>query len=544
MKTLYRLTILIALGTIATWAHSFGPDPRYTGAPGDDPKACTACHFGTPLNGGAGSVKIVLPGAATYTPGVTQHILVQVADPAQKRWGFQLTARLATDLANGQAGDFTPSDGNTQVICDNGQKAPCPSPNMVKFIEHTSAGTRPGTANGATFELDWTPPAAGSGDVMLYAAGNAANGDNNLTGDHIYTTSVKLSAASSPPPAPTGPSTRFTVHNLVSDLSGLADQTDPNLVNPWGISLSPSGPFWVSNNHSGTTTLYNSLGQPFTVASINSARVPAPPSGGALSAPTGQAFNSTRDFVLPDGQPSLFLFATEDGTISGWNTAGDVTTAVLAVDNSGTGAVYKGLALGGNASGHLLYAANFNSGKIDVFDAAFNPTSVAGGFTDPNLPAGFAPFNIQRLGNRLFVTYARQDAANHDDVAGPGNGYVDVFDMDGNLKKRLVSQGPLNSPWGLAIAPAFFGDYSGTLLVGNFGDGWINAFDLTTGEFIGTLQDSTNAPIAIPGLWALQAGNGKNGGDSQTIYFTAGFPGGGNLEDHGLFGAIAVAPSN
>jgi uncharacterized protein (TIGR03118 family) len=211
------------------------------------------------------------------------------------------------------------------------------------------------------------------------------------------------------------------------------------------------------------------------------------------------------------------------------------------IDNSLSGAVYKGLALGSNSLGALLYAANFKAGTIDVFNGNFSPVTLDGLFADPNLPPGFAPFNIQSIGNQLYVTYALQDEAQHDDVAGPGNGFVNVFDFNGTLIQRLVSQGNLNSPWGIALAPAQFGDFSNALLLGNFGDGTINAYDAASGAYLGTLQDSTGTAVTITGLWALRVGNGGNGGDSNTLYFTAGIPGPGNIEDHGLLGSIRVA---
>jgi uncharacterized protein (TIGR03118 family) len=211
------------------------------------------------------------------------------------------------------------------------------------------------------------------------------------------------------------------------------------------------------------------------------------------------------------------------------------------VDNSGSGAVYKGLALGGNSLGALLYAANFSAGTIDVFNGTFSPVTLDRTFVDPNLPPGFAPFNIQAIGKTLYVTYAPQDAAQHDDVAGPGNGFVNVFDFNGNLIQRLISQGKLNSPWGVAPAPAQFGDFSNALLIGNFGDGTINAYDPVSGAYMGALQDSNGTAIAIPGLWALRAGNGGNGGDANTLFFTAGIPGPGRIEDHGLLGSIQVS---
>jgi len=321
----------------------------------------------------------------------------------------------------------------------------------------------------------------------------------------------------------------YIQHNLVSDQAGKADVTDPNLVNPWGISESSASPFWISNNHSGNTTLYNGSGAiiPLVVT------IPLPAGQTGLSSPTGQvATNGVQAFQLANGKPAVFIFDSEDGTIAAWNGG---AAATLMVDNSASGAVYKGLALGANASGPLLYAANFHAGTVDVFDGTFKPATVAGGFKDSTIPAGFAPFNVANLGGKLYVAYAKQDDEKHDDVAGAGNGFVNVFDMDGNLQKRLVSNGPLNSPWGLAIAPATFGAFPGALLVGNFGSGNVNAIDPAVGTVLGTLADTKGNPIAIEGLWALQFGNGKNGGDQNTLYFTAG-PGD---ESHGLFGSIA-----
>jgi uncharacterized protein (TIGR03118 family) len=211
------------------------------------------------------------------------------------------------------------------------------------------------------------------------------------------------------------------------------------------------------------------------------------------------------------------------------------------VDNSTAGAVYKGLALATADSGPRLYAANFNAGTVDVFDTNFAPVMRAGAFTDPNIPSGFAPFNIQNLGGRLYVTYAKQDDQQHDDVAGPGNGFVDIYDLNGTLLQRLISGAPLNSPWGLAMAPASFGAFSNALLVGNFGSGTIAAFDPATGAPLGTLQNKLGNPIALQGLWALQFGNGGNGGATDTLYFTAGIAGGGAREDHGLFGSLQAA---
>lgn len=313
--------------------------------------------------------------------------------------------------------------------------------------------------------------------------------------------------------------------NLVSDGSVANTVTDPNLINPWGIAASPSGPLWVSDNGTGVTTLYNGSGNivPLVVT------IPPPAGGNGPAKPTGQIFNGSSNF-----NSDVFIFATEDGTLSGWRGALG-TSAELLVDNSGSGANYKGLAIGSNLSGTNLYAANFAAGRIDVFNSSLSPT-LLGTFIDPNLPAGYAPFNIQNISGRLYVTYALQDANKQDEVAGSGNGYLDVFDTDGNLIKRLVSNGPLNAPWGLAMAPFDFGAFSNDLLVGNFGDGLINAFDPLTGNLLGALDDSNNIPLAIDGLWALSFGNGGSGGKTDELFFTAG-P---NDETNGLFGKITA----
>jgi len=332
----------------------------------------------------------------------------------------------------------------------------------------------------------------------------------------------------------------YVIHNLVSDLPGLADYTDPNLINPWGNGFSGTSPFWIGNNHSGVSTLYAGTGAP--VALVVS--VPTPAGPGTKGAVTGVIFNGTTGFLIPTatsaGTKASFMFCTEDGTIAAWNSG---TAAAIMVNNS-TKAVYKGCALGGATATSLLYAANFQTGTVDVFDQTFKPSTVSGGFVNAKIPAGFAPFSIALLGGNLYVTYAKQDSALMDDVAGPGNGYVAVFDLNGNLMTNLISQGPLNSPWGLAIAPATFGAFAGDLLVGNFGDGTINAFSTSTGKQAGTLNDVEGSPLSIPGLWSINFGNGGRGGDAATLYFTAGIPGpyGEAVESHGLLGSIQPPP--
>lgn len=326
----------------------------------------------------------------------------------------------------------------------------------------------------------------------------------------------------------TGPANVYVQHNLVSDIPGLADVTDPNLVDPWGLSFSATSPFWISDAGKSSATLYNGSGSitPIVVS------IPAGAKGPAKSSPSGQVNNNTTVFLLPTGTKASFIFATEDGTISAW--AGGAASTVM-VDNSAAGAAYEGLAIGTSSIGGTLYAANFNTGNIDVFDGKFTPATLAGSFQDPSLPSGYAPFNIWNLGGKLYVMYALQNAAKKRNVAGAGNGFVSVFDLNGNFQKRLISNGVLNSPWGVAIAPATWGAFGGAVLVGNFGDGRINAFDPNTGATLGTLQDKNGQPIVNSGLWSIDFGNGGSGGDPNTLYFTAGIQG----EAHGLLGAIA-----
>jgi uncharacterized protein (TIGR03118 family) len=323
----------------------------------------------------------------------------------------------------------------------------------------------------------------------------------------------------------------YRVVNLVSNVSGLAAATDPNLVDAWGIANSNT-PFWVSDHGNGLTTLYASTG----VASSTVVTIPAAATG-ATGKPTGQVQNSTgAAFKLTNGGNASFLFATEDGLIVAWNGAAGKLGEVE-VNNSASGAVYKGLAIGTSAAGGTLYGANFHSGHIDTWGPGYAPVTLGGTFSDPSVPAGFAPFNIWNLSNTLYVEYAKQDANQFRDVAGAGNGYVASFDLNGNLLEHLISNGSLNSPWGVAIAPAGWGAFGGALLVGNFGDGKINAFNLTTGASLGALQDSTGNPIAISGLWGLLFGTGTKA-DPNTLYFVAGMPDGSTIA-RGLLGSIA-----
>jgi uncharacterized protein (TIGR03118 family) len=331
--------------------------------------------------------------------------------------------------------------------------------------------------------------------------------------------------------------------NLVSDLPGLAAHTDPNLKNPWGTAVGPGSPIWVSDNHAGVTTLYDGAGnpQPRVVG------IPAPTSAGAgaVGTPTGQAFNTfdptSSDFVISkNGKsgPAFFLFATEDGTIAGWNPNVDQTHAVIAVDRStatdragDVGAVYKGFSLVNTPAGKFIYASNFRFGTVDVFDSHFD---LVNSFTDPTVPAGFAPFGIHNIGGKLFVTFAKQGPGKADDTARPGNGFVDVFASNGDLLQRLVSRGELDSPWAVTLAPSTFGAFGGDILVGNFGNGHIDAYDPTSGTFKGRLSSPGGGPIVIDGLWGLRFAPATPGSGPNTLFFTAGL----NHEADGLFGTI------
>jgi uncharacterized protein (TIGR03118 family) len=324
----------------------------------------------------------------------------------------------------------------------------------------------------------------------------------------------------------------FRETDLISNIPGRAQHLDTNLVNPWGISASGSSPMWVSDNNAGVTTLYDGAGNGFPPPPNGPLVVKIPqPDGSDGGTPTGTVFNGGGGF-----NGDRFLFATEDGTIAGWNPAVNFTRARIEVDRSavGLGAVYKGLAIGNNGVADHIYASNFRFGTIEVFDGSYTMVTLSGSFTDPGIPAGFAPFNIQNLGGVLYVTYAMQKPDKHDDQSGPGFGYVDAYDLNGQLLRRVASAGTLNSPWGLAIAPASFGNFHNNLLVGNFGDGRINAYNLGTGAFRGQLKSETSAPIEIPGLWGLRFGNGGVGASPNTLYFAAGI----NDEQDGLFGSI------
>jgi len=334
-----------------------------------------------------------------------------------------------------------------------------------------------------------------------------------------------------------GGGTRFTATNLVSNVAGDAPVTDANLANAWGVARTASGPWWVANNHSGTSTVYDGNGTPFPVAGPLVVTIP-PPEGspiGAQGAPTGLVANGSAQFVLSNGMPAIFIFDTENGTIAGWNLDSG-TVAEITNDDSDEGAIYKGLAIGTDGGANRLYATNFHEGTVDVYDGDFEDVDRAGAFTDPNIPAGYAPFGIQNIGGSIYVTYAKQDEDKEDDVAGSGNGYVDVYDGAGNLLKRFASRGQLNAPWGVVQAPASFGSFAGSILIGNFGNGHINAFNAGSGAFQGELKTAGGSAIEIEGLWGLELGNGASAGSADTLYFAAG-P---DDENNGLFGMITA----
>jgi uncharacterized protein (TIGR03118 family) len=327
----------------------------------------------------------------------------------------------------------------------------------------------------------------------------------------------------------------YTVHNLVSDNFVPGTLDDPNLVNGWGLTAGPTTPWWVANNGTNTSTLYNGDGTPRSlVVSVH-------------NAPTGAVFNGTADFVVSSGGasgPARFIFATEEGTILGWNPNVPAMGNTDAIQGTSTaGAIYKGLAIGSSGGANYLYATDFHHGRVDVFDKDFHPATLAGSFDDPGIPAGFAPFGIRNLNGVIYVTYAKQDADAEDEIAGPGLGYVSAFGTDGTFMARVASRGELNAPWGLAWAPGgtTFGRFSGHLLVGNFGDGRITGHRLTADgwEARGLLKGTDHRPISIDGLWGIGFGNGAvNGsGDPHVLYFAAG-P---DEESHGLFGSVSFS---
>jgi uncharacterized protein (TIGR03118 family) len=337
--------------------------------------------------------------------------------------------------------------------------------------------------------------------------------------------------------APTARAAGYDQTNLVSDGSVNAHTIDKNLSNPWGVSFAPGGDFWISDNNTGLSTLYDGQGatSPLVVT------VPGP--GGAVGAPSGQVFNPTSGFVVSENGvsgPALFVFVNEDGVISGWNPTVDFKHAIPVADNSQPGlanAVYKGAALATVHGQTYLYVTDFGNARITVFDSNWKNVTAQFPFADPTIRKGFAPFNIAQIGNYLYVTYALQDAAKHDDVRGTGHGYIDAYGLNGRLNRRFATQGHLDSPWGLALAPnSGFGAFSGRLLVGNFGDGEISAFNIATGAYLGALTDPAGAPIKIGSLWDITFGEGAKNAESGALYFTSGL----KAESGGLFGALTT----
>ncbi len=354
---------------------------------------------------------------------------------------------------------------------------------------------------GAAWAISLVLAACGGGGNSGYAGGNGGNG---------------------------GMGTSFVATTLVSDTALAAYSTnrrDPNLVNGWGLAFNPQAYAWVANNGTATSTLYDGSGV------AQSLVVTTPP------APTGIVYNGSQDFKITQGSTtaaSLFIFATEGGQIAAWSPTVNATATLKVFDGSAGGSSYKGLAIASRLGTSFLYAADFHNARVDVFDSAFTPVHLQGAFTDAALPAGYAPFGIQAIGDSIYVAYAMQDGQAQDEVHGAGLGIVDVFDTAGAFVKRLVTGGALDAPWGIAMAPASFGPLGGALLVGNFGDGKINAFDPTTGNQVGTVSKADGSAIVIDGLWGIAFGNGINGQPTTTLFFAAG-PGD---EAHGVYGRI------
>jgi uncharacterized protein (TIGR03118 family) len=337
----------------------------------------------------------------------------------------------------------------------------------------------------------------------------------------------------------------YRVTNLVSNGSVPAAHIDPALVNAWGIAFNPMGFVWVANEGTGVSTLYDGNGVPQSLV-VN---IPSVPESSEPGSPTGIAFSGGKDFVVSNGTasgPARFIFATTQGTISAWAPNVDLNHAIIVIDDSKEDAIYLGLTLAAVGAGHRLYAADFHNARVEMYDGSFDPIKKPGAFIDPGLPKGFAPFGIQAIGDRIYVTYAMQDAKAEEEVTGPGLGYVNVFDVDGAFVARVASRGSLNAPWGVALAPAHFGAHSNQLLIGNFGDGKINAFSRAHDsledhrlrrrpefQFAGPLRSGGQA-IRIDGLWGIAFGNGLNNQPANTLFFGSG-P---DDEEGGLYGRI------
>jgi uncharacterized protein (TIGR03118 family) len=376
------------------------------------------------------------------------------------------------------------------------------------------------------------------GSALALAACGGGGGGGGATG-----TGAGTGGSTSPTPPPPATVTSYAETSLVSDQAGMALTQDPNLVDAWGIVFAPGAAVWVNDNGTNKSTLYDGNGViQGLVVSIPPGKSTTNLPGGTAN-PTGIVFNGTTGFqVTQNGVTAAanFIFVGEEGTISGWAQTVNATNAVTVVDNSGAGAVYKGVGIFTPSSGaSLLFAANFHAGSIDVFDSTFKPTTVANGFTDPNLPAGYAPFNVQVINNMVFVAYAQQNStaspANFNENDGAGLGFVDEFDTTGKFIMRFDAPGGhLNAPWGLAVAPAGFGSLSGDLLVGNFGDGTISAYNLSTGAYVGKVMTGTNTTFSVAGLWGIEFGNGAFSQPATTLFFAAG-P---SQETHGLYGRL------
>ena len=393
---------------------------------------------------------------------------------------------------------------------------------MSPFLSHATRRPLPFAFALATGALLAACGGDGGGGTPAQPTGNG--GGQNCTTD-IYGTRTCTPTGSTFGGAGGG---NYVANALVSDTSAtLALQHDANLVNAWGLAFNPQGFSWIANAGTGTSTLYdgNGVAQPLVVTL-------------AQGNPAGIVFNGTSAFSIIQAGVSgaaPFIFSTLQGQISAWSPSVDGTHALTIVDDSAAGASFTGLAIDTGTSGNRLFAADFAHGSVATFDGSFAPVTTPGGFVDATLPAGYAPFGIQQIGGKVYVTYALRDTATGRDTAGAGLGLVDVFDVQGNLLQHLVpTGGALDAPWGLALAPSTFGKFANMLLVGNFGDGKINVYDPASGALQGTVSNNDGTAIVVPGLWALQFGNGLNSQPVDTLFYTAG-PGG---EAHGLYGRI------
>ncbi|MDB5906029.1 MAG: hypothetical protein JWP34_143 [Massilia sp.] len=367
----------------------------------------------------------------------------------------------------------------------------------------------------------------GGGGGNPAGGGTAAGGGGTAGGGDPYGGNGTGAGGTTPPAV----GTTYMATNLVSDGTITAAHTDANLVNAWGIAFNPTGFVWVADHGTNKSTLYDGNGVPQSLV------VSIPAGTGGSAGPTGIVYNGTQDFkVTQNGVTgaSPFIFVGQGGTVSGWSPTVNGTAAITVSDGGANGPLYKGLAISSYAGANYLYAADFRNNAIDVYNGSFTKVTLPGSFHDPALPTGYAPFGIQSIGNLVYVAYAKQATSGPGDIPGAGLGIIDVFDSSGAFIKQLAMGGVLNAPWGMTMAPANFGPFSGDLLVANFGDGKINAFNPSTGKMDGTLSRSDGTPIVIDGLWGLAFGNGVNSQPNNTLFFTAG-PSGGT---HGLYGRI------